>query len=108
MQLSPDSQKLLGFLAIGILSSPVLIAAFKAIFFFGQASKAIERISDIDKKIDDFILSLQETLQDHHNRILVIETERRIEMRTGRRATDPIAQVPSAVITELNDAESHT
>jgi hypothetical protein len=47
-------------------------------------------VNDGKKAAEDAYTELREIHADHETRITVIETERRIEGRAGRRGTDPL------------------
>lgn len=73
------------------ISAPLIIAAVRAFFFFGQMSRTVSvveaNIGIINKKVDEFISEMHDYMRQTNDRVTTIEAERRSERR-DRRASD--------------------
>lgn len=73
------------------ISAPLIIAAVRAFFFFGQMSRTVSVVEVnmglMTKKVDTFIDEMHDYMAQTNERLTTIEVERRTERR-DRRASD--------------------
>lgn len=91
--MNPDLLKVVVGVFAVVAASPVAIAGYRAIFFFGRMENTVTRL---EATMTSFTQTTERALQDHDRRITTIEAERDTEerLRAGRRETDPVVRVP--------------